>query len=56
METIEVGKVTDVRLLHSLNAASPISVTAYVVPPYVTDEGMVKAPEGLEKPLQPFIR
>jgi hypothetical protein len=47
MATTVVGMVTDKRSLHSKNALDPILVTAYVVPPYVTDEGIVKAPEGI---------
>ncbi len=49
-----LGIVTEERLSHSKNAAKSIVTTVYVTPPYVTDEGMVKAPDGLEKPYQPL--
>ena len=49
-----LGIVTEERLLHSKNAAESILTTVYVIPPYVTDEGMVKAPEGSVKLFQPF--
>ena len=43
--TTDCGILTVFRLLQSENARSPIAVTVYVMPLYVTVEGMVTSPE-----------
>ena len=46
MEVTELGMVTEVNPLHLPKAALPIEVTEYVIPLWVTEEGMVSDPVG----------
>ena len=45
IEVTECGMVTEERLLQPSKAYSPIEVTEYVVPEYVTLDGIIKSPD-----------
>ena len=50
IEVTEFGMVNEVSPLQPSNATKPMEVTEYVVPSFVTVEGMDRSPVGSLKP------